>query len=395
MDVDDRDRSWMGPWLLPGEAVVWSDRSASVRRPKPDLVKAVGMAVGAPVVAGFWLTPFLRHADPVIAMAAVAVLALGVSQCLAVAYSLLIRKPRAARERRYALTDRRLLIGTIRTGVPAVSWYRDQLTPPRLALRADGTTSILLSSISPQPSSLTTGFFSRTRREEAVVVSGIAAPESFLAALAAAPGPEPAEPAAVPATAEPTVVPMGWTPLAGEEVLWTGRPARVPWWFGSADAYQALATTPFPLAVAGMAVLALTHGGPPFFLVPCAALFVAACHMSFGRVLWRRARIRRSVYVVPDERVICIWIFRWNPRGLRTTEAYHEQLRPPQIRPDGSLFLHRSGPAPARVNGWPLLMHPAALGEPPNLIGLAEPRPVALIVARAREAAVAGLSALD
>ena len=41
------------------------------------------------------------------------------------------------------------------------------------------------------------------------------------------------------------------------------------------------------------------------------------------------------------------------------------------------------------INGWPLLMHPAALGDPPNLIGLAEPRTVALIVVRAREAAVA------
>lgn len=390
MDVDDRDRSWAGPWLLPGETIVWSDRSASVRAPKADLVRAAGVTVGPLVFVSLWMPRFQRHADPVIARVALAVVALGVLQCLVMGYSLLIRKPRAARDRRYALTDERLLIGTIRPGVPAVSWYLDQLTPPRLALRADGTTSILLSSIDTQPWSFPTEFFNRARRPEAATLSGLAAPESFIAALATvASAPELSEPAAIPATAEPIAVPAGWAPSPGEQVLWTGRPARVPWWFGSADVQQALATAPFPLFIVVMAVWVLTHGGPPFFLVPCAVLFLALSHMCFGRVLWRRARIRRSVYVVTDERVLCLW----NPRGLRSTEDYHEYLLPPQIRPDGSLYFHRHGPAPARVNGWPLLMHPAALGEPPNLIGLAEPRTVALIVARARAAVVAEASA--
>ena len=150
-------------------------RWASVRAPKADLVREVGMTVGAPVVVALWLPGLLRHADPVVSGVAVAVMALGVVQCLLISYALLIRKPRAARERRYALTDRRLLIGTIRPGVPAVSWYRDQLTPPRLALRADGTTSILLSPIPPQSRFLSAEFFGGTRRDKVAVLSGIAA----------------------------------------------------------------------------------------------------------------------------------------------------------------------------------------------------------------------------
>lgn len=384
--MDDLDRSWADPWLLPGEKIVWSGRPSAVRRPKVDLLMAAYLGVGAPVILGVMVVQFLRHTEVAFGALVLAIAALGMGQCAVMLYGLLVRKPRAVRDRRYALTDRRLLIGSARSDLPGESWYRDQLTAPRLRRRPDGTADIRLSRPSPRIKGRRSDLYSRAGRLDAAMVSGIADPESFVAALtapvAAIFGP------AMPQHASDMAVPYlgGWIPGPGEQVLWSGRPTHVPWWFGSAERSQALGSAVFPLFVAAMGAVAEVYGAPPVFLVPCAALFVAGCYVSFGRVFWRRARIRRSTYVVTDQRVIC----RWDLRGPRTTEAFHRSLLPPQIRPDGSVFFRQSGNAPARANGWPLMMHPAALGEPPNFIGLADPKAVASIVAQARAAIVTG-----
>jgi hypothetical protein len=368
-----------------------------VARAKSDLVMVAYLTVGAPVVAALVVTQLVRGTDGVFTGLAVFVALLGVVQSLSMGYTLLVRKPRAARERRYALTGDRLLIGSIRPDVPAASWYRDQLAPPRLARPRDGTTAIQLSWQKARVRSVGHEFlFSRpggAMPGAVPVLSGIADPEPFLAALAWA-EPEPVlgpfDPAVIPSSTEPIAGIPGWTPRVGERVLWTGRPARVPWWFGSGDLSQTLWAGTLPLFVIGMAVLVASHGGPPLFLVVCAVMFLGTFQGSFGRVLWRRARIARSTYVITDQRVLCLW----DPRGLRTAEASHEQVLPPQIRRDGSVYFHRYGGAPVRRNSWPQLMYPAVLGEPPNFIGLAEPGTVAVIAARARAAAVAGASAV-
>lgn len=382
----DLDHSWTGPWLLPGETVMWSGRPSAVRRPNADLVMVAYLAVGGPLFFGLMVMQFLRlrHAEPAFAILVLAIAVLGLGQCAVMLYGLLVRKPRAARERRYALTDRRLLVGSARPDLPSESWYRDQLTPPQFRLRPDGTADVLLSLPSPRIQEFRTNIFSRAARPEAAMLSGIADPASFNAALAAPLPAAPRNPG--PATPQHVSDAVVWIPLPGERVLWSGRPAKVPWWFGSAELSQTLVAGIFPLFIAGMAVVARAIGAPPFFLVPCAVLFAGGCYASFGRVLWRRARIRRSTYIVTDRRVICVW----DLRGPAMTEAIHQSLLPPQIRPDGSVFFRRSGPAPARFNGWPLLLHPAALDEPPNFIGLADPKQVASIAAQARAAVVFG-----
>lgn len=386
--MEDLDRSWADPWLLPGETLVWSDRSSAVRRSKAELAMAVYLAVGAPVAFGVMVTHFLRDADSAFAAVVLAVAVLGLAQWVLTLYELLVRKPRSARDRRYALTDRRLLIGSVRSDLPAESWYRDQLTAPRFSRRRDGTTDIRLSPPVPRLrlQAFRSDTLSRAGHLDAVVLAGITDPDSFSWSLAASvlTNAEAVMPQHISGSA---VSDLGaWIPNLGEQVLWSGRPVHVPWWFTPAERFQTLSTMVFPLFVVAMAVMTQVYGAPPLFLAPCALLFAAGCYASFGRVFWRRARIRRSTYVVTDQRVIC----RWDWGEARTTEAFHLSLLPPHIRADGSVFFRQSGPAPARTNGWPLLMHPAALGEPPNFIGLSDPKAVALIVAQARAALVTG-----
>lgn len=48
-------------------------------------------------------------------------------------------------------------------------------------------------------------------------------------------------------------MPDGITLGAGEEVLWAGGPARIPWWFGSQDVYVSASALVWLAVVAGLA----------------------------------------------------------------------------------------------------------------------------------------------
>jgi hypothetical protein len=137
----------------------------------------------------------------------------------------------------------------------------------------------------------------------------------------------------------------------------------------------------FPLFVLDLGIVAMSAGAPVYFLLVVAAGFLVGCHMSFGRVFWRRVRIARSTYIVTDQRVVTVWKFHQRT----VTEAEHGILLPPQVTVDGSVLFRRAATSGKRTrNGWPSALSPAAASEPPNFIGLADPGTVVELVAALR-----------
>src|SRR5260370_296464 len=67
-------------------------------------------------------------------------------------------------------------------------------------------------------------------------------------------------------------VPGGITLAAGEDVLWTGRPAGIPWWFGGHDVYLTAFALTWLTFVTRIGVLAVQPGSAAvlIFLVPFA-----------------------------------------------------------------------------------------------------------------------------
>jgi hypothetical protein len=191
----------------------------------------------------------------------------------------------------------------------------------------------------------------------------------------------------VPAPPGITHLPAGFVPAPGERIVWTGCPQAVRWWFGPADivvcAYSAV-----PLAFFGFAVgWAVSHGAlsngapPPWFDGFLAFMFAVIGSPAFARVLRRHVRIKRSVYILTSWRLITTW-----GRDSRTagTQCPLAHLLPPQVK-DGTVFMNLAWPPPVtRRDTWAQLMWPAASTDPPQLIGLPDPRAVADLICAAQ-----------
>ena len=188
--------------------------------------------------------------------------------------------------------------------------------------------------------------------------------------------------------ADPEPLPPGVALEPGERVLWTGRPGQVPWWFGPDDVSLSLYGL-VPLAWAGfLAILVAATGGAIAFVVLVALLGVAlGGYPVAGRVVHRRMRIRRSVYVVTDRRLIatrrCIVI-----GGRVTTAALLYELPTPVVE-FGSVFAepavmrdlrrpHLLGRMSYRTFRY--LLWPATAAPPPALIGIADPEAVCELI---------------
>ena len=384
-DGAGEDESWPERWLLPGETVLWRGQRALVRRSAGDL----GYAAYAALMAAFYVLYLQTHAaekstvfDPVIWAV------FGASTLLAAisVFRTLVLAPRALRRERYALTDRRLLIGSARPQEPTRSWYREQLGPPRTTQNPDGTSDVALGGVQDHDRPRIGG---RVPAPRGPVLRSITHPSLFLVLLTAPPaaprevGPLPEVPAAV----------DGWSPRPGERVLWTGRAVRRPWRFATENRLQVWTTMVLPVLIGETAVTLLIGGAPTVAAVSMVAFLVGALHMSVGHLVWRRMRFARSTYVVTDQRVLCVWTFRQTV----VTEADLRTLRPPLVRADGSVFFAPSSAAAAVsdgsvARGLARRLHPAAVGEPPNFIGLADAPAAAAIVDRARTAAWARAS---
>lgn len=176
-------------------------------------------------------------------------------------------------------------------------------------------------------------------------------------------------------------------------MLWTGRAVRRPWRFATEQRFDFWTDLSLLGVVLALTVEAL-HDGRGWPIPVVGAVFSASLlQRSFGRLVLRRIRFARSTYVVTDQRVVSV------REGRRTvvTDADHRALRPPLVLADGSVFFAESR-QPSLTMQWPPADHdlrrrfggglrPAAVGEPPNFVGLADPWTAARIAVQAREAA--------
>jgi len=175
------------------------------------------------------------------------------------------------------------------------------------------------------------------------------------------------------------VLPPAVVLAPGERLLWTGRPARVPAWFGWDDAW----ISGFGLLVAVMfSVIAAVPGALAGPNVAFFAVFIACgAYLALGRVLYRWLRIRRSTYVLTSRRLIAAWgrtVAASDLRGLLPAQASGR-----------SVICRPATPVATRGwDGWRLILAwPATTVAPPLLTGLADPSAVRDLVRQAQLAA--------
>jgi len=373
--------------LLPEERVLWTGQPGSARTTPGEVAVALYLAVGLAVLAVAARSiahslPGLLEAFAVIAWGA------GVVQALAVLIYIFAIKPRVLRGTVYQVTDYRVIVTAGLLVRREWSAYLDQLDEPVLRRGRDGSESVVLRSEAsrghgPRLTVGGSGPFSslaaspvpvlRALHDGAGVQQMIAAARRQLTYGLTAPV-LPLASAAVPWPAD-----VG--PGHDERTLWTGMPARPPWWFGAQDAYLSVFGVIW-LACMGVLCAFVATGGSVGFLV-FFILFATAggVYPAFGRIVHRRLRIRRSTYLLTSRRLIVTWQLLGQPV---TVQADLMQLLPPSI--DGQSIICRWAPThePERITGWKGMLWPAATNSPPSLIGIAEAETVRALIGAAQ-----------
>jgi hypothetical protein len=270
----------------------------------------------------------------------------------------------------YRVTSYRVIIGT------DTPWsaFLDQLDDPVIRPHGDGTGDVLLEH-----------FRHKRQRRAAAVLYSLSDAQEACRIIAAArwrllDGSLPL-PAPVPADTS-TPLPAGLSLGAGEQVLWTGRPQTVPWWFGTRDINGAIRGLVIVLCAVLAAAGALTgHPAVSLSAVPLSGIYLAA-----GRVLIRRRRISRSTYVLTTRRLITVW----RPgRSPVVVEAPLQTLLPPELDGDNIFttqhrrYKPKPGRSQERSPEWP-----ACATHPPALIAIADPSGVRDLIAAARLAGI-------
>ena len=334
-----------GAGLLPGERLLWTGRPVRARVIPGDLIFP-GLLLAA-LLAALALTPGGKVDAPGGFGDQVVVEAAALAGLIATAVRALRLKPDELRRTVYQVTDRRVLIttGSRRTWAA----YLDQLAEPVVLPQRDGTADLMLrarekSSLStlangqPLPRAFTPGI-----QPPFPVLRGL--PDAELARQVISTGRQRMLQGALdvpPVDAQPcSAEHTGFVPAPGERILWVGCPQAAPWWFGTADitfsAYFAL----FVVAIGFMITWARSTGAPLVritFFITVAVLGFG--YPAIGRVLRRHARIKRSVYILTDSRLLTTW--RTGSR-LAGSQCALAQLLPPEVR-DGSVFMNLAWP---------------------------------------------------
>lgn len=163
-------------------------------------------------------------------------------------------------------------------------------------------------------------------------------------------------------------------------MLWSGVPKRFPI-FTPMDRVL----VPFSVLWCGFAIFwtinAVGMAGVGLFTLPGMLFIVIGLYLVVGRLIVRAVGLRRTHYVVTDQRVIIIGGF---PR-MRERSSYLSELSPPvvAVRADGTgsiefgeqNLLAMFSNTGRRQNPW---------GEPFTLRGIEDPRSVRDIIATAR-----------
>jgi hypothetical protein len=267
----------------------------------------------------------------------------------------------------YRLTNYRVIIGT-------GSAFLDQLDDPVVRQNDDGTGDVLLQRVRK-----------KRRRESAAVLFSLRDAKEVCQAVAAArwrllagsvpiPAPVPADTS----TPLPDVISL----KPGEQVLWTGRPQTIPWWFGTRDITGAVRGLVIVICAALAAAGVLS--GHPTLTLSAAPLY--GIYLAAGRVLIRHRRISRSTYVLTSRRLITVWRAGRSPVVV---EAPLQALLPPEL--DGNnvytMRHHRDKPNPVRGQESSIEW-PAGTSHPPALIAIADPQRVCDLISTARLAGI-------
>ena len=378
-----------GGWALRGERSLWTGRAVRGRVTRADAGLALYLAVVLIVLAVLgphWLSgvPGLIKVLAAIAWGG------GALQSLWMLATLLVIGPARLRRTVYEVTNYRIIVSGGRGPGDVTSVYLDQIGAPAVSPHPDRTGDVRFrtDTITAQGSRLAWLFQSSPFR------LGVVNPVTVLRAVPDAERVRQVIDAAqrrMRDETEDALPPQarltGQTVPAdvvgrGEEVLWAGRPARVPWWFGGADLYLTAFALLWLAFVVGMGFVAPDS----LFLIWLALMALAGgVYPAAGRMVVRRLRIKRSSYVLTNRRLIATW------RPLRAgspivVQATLGTLLPPTVQ--GALLvtgLVSADSASAR-GGWKSLAWPAATIAPPIFIGLANPHEVAALIGDAQVA---------
>jgi len=373
--------------LLPGEQCLWSGGPARARVSLSDFGLSAYL-LAALVLMAILGPSFVRHL-PALFLAGVAVVwgAIVLESVGQLIYRLVLR-PRIRRGQSYIVTDRRVLVTTGLHGRRTWSAYLDQIDEPAAGPQRGDIADIRLQN---REETAPLGFlggelFPVTNQPDIPAFHDIAGAEHvqqiaaqarcrMLARETAAPPPD--------AAARSVPVPDGVTLQHAERALWTGRAGKVPMWFGPEDIYIS-AFGLLWLTVASLLCAWTAASGEAWTLVFFIPFAIAGgLYPTVGRLFHRRMRIRRSAYVLTDQRLIT----SWRLREPVLVQAGLETLLPPETR--GSLIITRPArpPASRRRGGWKNLAWPAASTCPPVLIGIADPGAVRDLICAAQLAA--------
>jgi len=381
-----------GGFLLPGERLLWTGRPAKAAVVLTDLVwPAIILAPLIVAIAGYGLSPRKSFGSAIIAEQALLA-------CVAIALAVwaLHVRPKALLQAVYQVTDRRVLVITTSRPDRRRVWaaYLDQLAEPAVKPRRDGTEDLFLR---PQQTLLST-VMGLMRRQEMLPGLLPGRPRAF-PVLRALPDAELVRqeigagrdrmmrgmldipPAFAQSAGTP---PPDIRLMPGERVLWSGRPATIPWWFGGGDIAGSAVLFAFVLSAIPADLWAHSTKAPPIILaaIPCMMTAIFG-YPAVGRVLVRRLRIKRSVYVLTTIRLISTWAARSQARQFAGTTAPLSRLLPPEVTGD-TILMNPAWPVPNGRASWAQLLWPAATTDPPQLVGVPDPQAVAAMVCAAQ-----------
>lgn len=369
--------------LLPGERPLWSGGPARARFRLADPALPVYL-LGALALVAVTAPGYFRHL-PVVLVAGSAVVWTGAAlQAVGYLLYLLVLKPRIRRRHVYTLTDWRILVTAGLRVRHTWSAYLDQIDDPSTGSGQDGVADIRLQAQKPplrrflahgDPLAATQPGIPVLHDivDAAQVRQVIARARRRMLARETQAGPPGAAYRSVPV---PEAVTLG----GGERTLWTGRAGHVPAWFGLEDIEVSVFGLVAAIIFGALGTLVATSG-PAASLVVFIPVGAGALYLAAGRLLLRRVRIRRSVYVLTDRRLITSWRIR---KPVVVHSPLHALL-PPEIR--GSVIFTRLAKPPARrdLDGWKnILGWPAATRCPPVLIGVADPEGVRDLICAAQ-----------
>ena len=379
--------------LFAGERILWTGRPQRARHSVQELGMALYLVIGVPLALVLFILPLFKHSQPgwLIAFTMIVVVG-GLAQAAGYLIYLMVIQPRVRASVTYAVTDRRVIVtGGLRVRV-ANSGYISALRKPMLVQHGDGTSTLRFGDgrQTKRPTSARSPFRREAPTLALPALSGADASTALAAVQQALTAPSRGEASTAWSSADPLpaltdATPAGWTPMPGERVLWIGRPGRVCWWYGAYDVYTSLFGVGWTAAVAIMEALAIAqHVWPIAVLLLAFAAF--GVHSMFGRLVWRRARIRRSTYLVTTQRVATVW----NLRRPRVVSAALSDLRPAALSEDGTLTFNMAVPATRQQPGQATaaMLSPAATNEAPVFLALTDAATVYRIVGAAQAGAM-------